>query len=348
MKIFNIDTLKLVREYRGITQKELSENLQIEHGTLSKIEKGILSTNKTLVDKISSFLDFPEDIFFQEIKKQTYDFYYKRNFAASVKRMKQNFAEMTMAAWHLSLLMDEVELPSINLPSWDIDVDGAPNRCADYLRSYWRTPNDRIINLSKILEDNGIVIIPLSLTEMDGYSQWLDGVMPIIFINKRLLAEDFRFVLAMELGHLIMHYGKKINPDRNIEEEAMRFAKEFLMPEFIFKAYCSSISLEKLADLKLYFRLSMQVILKNARAIQKITENQYRYILKQMTNLGYQKREPVILSKEQPMLLKEILSFYLQDLGYSKSELAGVLKLTEREMDYLYFDKLRLIKSGRI
>ena len=48
------------------------------------------------------------------------------------------------------------------------------------------------------------------------------------------------------------------------------------------------------------------------------------------------------------MLLKEILNFYLQDLGYSKSELAGVLKLTERELDYMYFDKLRLIKSGRI
>lgn len=348
MKTLNTEILKLAREVRLITQEELAMKIGIEQGTLSKIEKRLLSADVYIIEKISNVLDFPIDFFYQVKKVTPVEGHYRRRLSSSVKNMKKYIAQMTISEWHFVSMLDEIELPELKLPSWDVLEDGSPAMCAKFMREYWKMPKGHITNLTKFIEDNGIVIIALDLGELDGFSTLLMGNIPAIYVNKKLPADRYRITIAHELGHLIMHFGNKIRADRDLEEEAFQFGIELLVPENNIKPYLNKITIEKLADLKGYWYVSMASLLRYANTLGMVTGNQYRYLWMQMSSLGYKKNEPVVIPKESPEIINEILYGYLNDLGYTKNELAKILYLTENELDYLYFgkdSKLRVIRK---
>ena len=118
------------------------------------------------------------------------------------------------------------------------------------------------------------------------------------------------------------------------------FASELLIPSREIKPHLVKITIEKLAELKRYWKVSMQAILfKSYKQLSLITQNQYHYLWKQMSYLGYRKKEPVFIPVEKAKLVREIIDLHLNDLEYSKSELSTLLNITEREFDKLYFDE---------
>jgi Zn-dependent peptidase ImmA (M78 family)/DNA-binding XRE family transcriptional regulator len=348
MQKFNSEILRLAREARYITQNELATMLGVEQGTLSKIEKDILVIDDKLVQKISMVLDFPVDFFYQERKVMIVEGHYRRKVSTPVKKMKQYAAQMTIAEWHFLKLMDEIELPEIKLPSWDIFEDGSPAMCAKHLRDFWKIPKGRITNLTKLIEDNGVVIFPLNLGEMSGFSTYINGNIPVIYVNSSLSSDRYRLTIAHELGHLIFHFGHKVSQERDLESEAYEFAIELLVPESNIKTYFTKMSIDKLADLKSYWYVSMQALLRYANTLGMVTQNQYKYLWIQMGSLGYRKNEPVSIPVEKPSLISEIINAYVSDLGYSKEELASVLQVNLSELDRIYFGskgRLKLLRG---
>lgn len=349
MQKYNVEIIKLAREARFITQEELSQLLNIEQGTLSKVEKGILLADEGLIEKISKILDFPITFFYQEKKVIPVEGHYRRKISLPVKQMKQYIAQMTIAEWHLSRLMDEVELLPPNLPTWDVTKDGDPSMCARYLREFWKVPRGRIDNLTKLIEDNGIIIIPLDLGELDGFSTYFNGNIPVIFINKKLPPDRYRLTLAHEKGHLIMHFGNKVGQDRDLEKEAFQHGIEFLVPESQIRQYFSKVTIEKLADLKAYWYVSMQALLRYSNTLGMVKPNQYRYLWMQMGSLGYRRNEPVKIPSEKPSLISEIINVFITSLGYSKQELATVLETSMKDLEKFYFESennLRIIRGN--
>ena len=158
-----------------------------------------------------------------------------------------------------------------------------------------------------------------------------------------------RFTLAHELGHITMHQ-KSPNPE--IERQANEFASEFLMPERDIKPYLIDISIDKLASLKPFWKVSMSALLKRAVDLQMVTPRHSRTLWMQLSSAGYKSREPseLDLPKEPPTLLKEIINTYVNDMGYKTKELATMLHLFENEIQDLYFDKFdnaeQLIKEA--
>lgn len=348
MQKFNAEILKLAREARYITQEELSSMLGVEQGTLSKIEKDILTIDDRLVQKISKVLDFPVDFFYQDRKVMIVEGHYRRKVSTPVKKMKQYAAQMTIAEWHFLKLMDEIELPETKLPSWDVLEDGSPAMCAKHLRDFWKIPKGRITNLTKLIEDNGIVIFPLDLGEMSGFSTYINGNIPVIYVNSNLSPDRYRLTIAHELGHIIFHFGNKVSQERDLEGEAYEFAIELLVPEINIKPYFTKVSIDKLADLKSYWYVSMQALLRYANTLGMVTQNQYKYLWIQMGSLGYRRNEPVSIPVEKPGLITEIVNAYVSDLGYSKEELASVLQVNVSELDRIYFGskgKLKLLRG---
>lgn len=347
MHKFNSKILILAREARYITQVELSAILGVEQGTISKIEKEILTADDKLVEKISGALDFPVSFFYQDKKVMTVEGHYRRKVSTPVKRMKQYAAQMTIAEWHFLKLMDEIELPETRLPTWDIIEDGSPSMCAKHLRDFWRIAKGRLTNLTKLIEDNGIVIIPLNLGEMSGFSTYINGNIPVIYVNNNLSPDRYRLTIAHELGHIIFHFGNKVSQERNLESEAYEFAIELLVPEGNIRPYFTKISIDKLADLKSYWYVSMQALLRYANTLGMVTKNQYKYLWIQMGSLGYRRNEPVSIPMEKPGLITEIINAYVADLGYSKVELASILQLNMSELERLYFGangKLKVLR----
>lgn len=348
MQKFNSEILILAREARYITQVELSAMLGVEQGTISKIEKEILTADDKLVEKISRALDFPISFFYQDKKVMTVEGHYRRKVSTPVKKMKQYAAQMTIAEWHFLKLMDEIELPETRLPTWDVIEDGSPAMCAKHLRDFWKIPKGRVTNLTKLIEDNGIVIIPLDLGEMSGFSTYINGNIPVIYVNSNLSPDRYRLTIAHELGHIIFHFGNKVSQERNLESEAYEFAIELLVPEGNIRPYFTKISIDKLADLKSYWYVSMQALLRYANTLGMVTQNQYKYLWIQMGSLGYRRNEPVSIPTEKPGLITEIVNAYVSDLGYSKEELASVLQMNVSELERIYFaskGKLKVLRG---
>lgn len=113
----------------------------------------------------------------------------------------------------------------------------------------------------RLLERAGIIItIRFGVPEVDAIAQVVPELPPMIFVNQDAPMDRLRFTLAHELGHLVMH----AFPHPELEEEANRFAAEFLMPVANIRTQFAQVSLPVLAMLKKVWRVSMAALLQNA------------------------------------------------------------------------------------
>jgi Zn-dependent peptidase ImmA (M78 family)/DNA-binding XRE family transcriptional regulator len=337
----NPDMLKLARESRGLTQKELCEKMDVRQGTISKIENRLLPFGPEIAERATNALDYPIN-FFSRCKTihPLSVTYYRRNLNLSAKTLQQIEAKIDIACLHIESLMDSVEYGSPNLFVWDVKKYGEPERAAKTLREQWRIPKGPIRKLLQLIEDNGILVV-----EFDFGVDTVDGIavrgahnLPIIFFNKNLPNDRKRLTVAHELGHLAMHIGQIIEEDRDEEDEAFRFASEFLVPNADFSKSFTRLDLPTLAGMKQYWAVSMSSLIVKAQKTSRITANQARYLWAQMAKNNYLKREPQSLDVifEEPTLLKEVIDVHLNDLKYSTEELTTILALHPAEFKQLY------------
>lgn len=331
------ETIVLARESRGYTQKDLANLLGIEQGTISKIEKRIIEPNDNLVERISQILNYPIDFF--EAPLFRVQGLYRMKLSMPVSKFKTCEAVMTIVERHFSILHDAVELPEINIPSWNIEKSGSPEMAAIFTRESWRIPKGRIEDLTKLLENNGIVVISLDLGDLDALSTFSETHQPIIFLNKRRTSDRLRFNLAHELGHFVLHWRKIVSEERDKEKEANEFASEFLMPTRDIESQLFRLTLDKITELKRYWKTSMKAIVRKAYTLNAMTKDQYYYLNKQFNYMGYAKGEPELFPAEKPHLFNEILGLYINELNYTKEELAKLLKISVSELESLYFGR---------
>lgn len=352
MSKFNPEMLILAREVRGLSQAELANHLGITQGTFSKIENG-MSDGTDYLNRISKALDFPSDFFMQKGGSfKSNGHFYRKKVKVSRKDVLQAEALMSILKLNIEKLLKSVEIPNENLPKWNVEDQGPPTKYAQFLREYWKMPRGRVENLTKIIEDNGILVIHVNFpsSDMDGLSTHTRDNQPVIFLNRNLPGDRLRFTLAHELGHIGMHFGNLIDISRDIESEAMDFASEFLVPRSEFLPQVSRINIEKLAALKKYWKVSMAALLVHAKKLAVISDSVYRSLWTQFGILNIKKNEPkeLMVPVEKPTLIREIIDAFLNDLGYSSEELSNLLFLNLSDFEDLYLEqkvRLKIIHS---
>lgn len=68
---FNGKILRKVREERGITQTALCQDLDLDQGTYSKYERGVVKNPPaTKVKEFAEYFDVPYESFFAEMEKE--------------------------------------------------------------------------------------------------------------------------------------------------------------------------------------------------------------------------------------------------------------------------------------
>src|SRR2546421_1977476 len=108
---------------------------------------------------------------------------------------------------------------------------------------------------------------------------------PLFFVDTRRFTWDrLRYTLAHELGHLIMHHD---STDADAERQADIFAAEFLMPSRDVRPYLYNLTVEKLANLKTYWKVSMSALIKRASDLDAITSRHARTLWMKMAQAGY-------------------------------------------------------------
>ena len=330
----NPKMIQLAREYRGMTQKTLAALLEVAPGAVSRMESDLLAVSEEMLLKLSTELRLPQR-FFQE-PANIYPLgvhFYRKAKTIPQRSLTAINAEINVDSIRIDKLLDAAELAVTNIPN--IDLETEPDKyktAADVARAVrvaWSVPEGPIENMSKLLEDVGIIVVfgDFNTRFFDSVSFATRKGNYVVFVNSQMPGDRIRYSLAHECGHIIMH---RI-PHARIEDEANEFAGEFLMPGKSIRPYLSKVTLETLANLKRYWRVSMQAILMRARRLDMLTENQYSYLWVQMSKMGYKTHEPIEIPQESPSLLQEIVKIYTGEYRYSDEELKELLYLDDEE-----------------
>jgi Zn-dependent peptidase ImmA (M78 family)/transcriptional regulator with XRE-family HTH domain len=345
--LLNHRLLILAREARGMTQGELASATGIRQGTLSKYETGFLEPPKVAVAELAACLGFPESFFYQD--GQPYGFppyHYRKRKKLSAKTLGRIAAEMNLRRMHVKTMSISFERKTNGLiPEIDPDEYHGkgtrrldPEDVARTLREMWMLPRGPIPNMVELLESNGAIVIPCDFgTELlDALSQRLDGMPVLIFANINAPADRLRLTLAHELGHMVLHT-TTLHDDDKMEDEADAFAGAFLLPADDIKPQLRrGLDLRHLANLKLFWKVSMAAIAVRADRLNLVTPYQKKAFWMEMGRLGYRRREPNEPPREQARALKEMIAFHRNKLGYSNAEMAKLLHLLEAEFSQMY------------
>lgn len=334
----NPKMISIARESRGLNQTELSKKLNISISNISRMEYGMLSDikNDTLA-KLSDALDYPVSFFYQDFSIQPPNVHYRKRLTLSPKIVKKADALMNIYRGNIEKLLDTVILKEANLPIFNDNKYGTPKKVAAYLRSFWKVETGPIKDLVTLVEKNGIIIIPFDFEteKIDGRSMMTDDGHPVIFLNKFHVGERQRLTLSHELGHICMHLRTFPTFGRDEEAEAFEFASEFLMPESEIKYEFNKLSLEKLADLKRVWKMSMAAILYWAEKLGAISPNQSRYLWAQYSAMGYKRQEPLPVHLDAATLITRMVNLYIDNMEFESAiaynEVANIFSLNPEE-----------------
>jgi Zn-dependent peptidase ImmA (M78 family) len=334
-KHYNNDILKLLRKSRNLSQNEICNYLELSQGNYSKIEQGLMEPPESFVQQTASFFGVDNSFFSQsEEYYSPVNPYHRSRSTLQIGDRDRVEAIANIYRIHLKKLLEAVEIVYNFMPV-PISDSLPPEEIARLTRRNLRLPNGPISNLTKLLEDNGVLVITYDFeTEaLDGFTiHGAKDVLPVIYFNSMFPGERIRLTLAHELGHLIMHC--QIQENRDIEKEAFAFAAEFLMPakdimQDLRYINTMKLNVETLLRLKRKWKVSMNALLKRAEDLNVLTKNQTKYLWMQMSKNGFRTKEPYPMHIEQPSLLKELINVYKNKLQYSTNDLSVLLKVTE-------------------
>lgn len=343
---FNRAMLQVARAARGFTQGELAERAGVTQALISKLENGLTSDpSPDTVTALSLSLNLPTAFFYCAEKPHGLPpFHYRKRSKLGKKALDKIEADINLRRMHLARLLTSYEVNSTrDFPSIDLDkMQWTPQQAAEYLRGYWMIPRGPIENLTEIVERAGAIIIQLDFDTslLDALSFRLPGMPPLIFMNSAVPGDRYRFTLAHELAHLVLHNHPET--EEQMEEQADEFSAELLMPAREIRSYLSQPSLGKLARVKAYWKVSIKALIVQCSRLKLITPSQYTGLNVNYSKAGYSRGEPFPIPMEKASRLSDAIKFHLQTLNYSLEEIAQLLMLNVSEFSALYTEQPRL------
>lgn len=325
--------ITLAREYRGYTQSELSKKVSgVSQSNLSKYEKGLGGLSDDAVDKIISYLDFPKSFFYYNIFNNIQYAHYRKRSTITKQLRTSLSTDLKLIGFIIDMMSDSLEWPEYNFSSFDVENGHFPESIARFLRKKIGLKEIYPVeNIIQLLEENGIIVVEYDspTDKFDGVSFTTDSGVPVIVINKYFSNDRKRFTLAHELGHLVMHIlnDTPISEYRDKEDEANRFASEFLMPESAILNSLYGLKISDLGQLKSFWLTSMASIIYRAKELKAIDDNRAKYLNIELSRRGYKKKEPIQVSIDEAVLFKAAFSMHKNDLDYSDNDFVNGFSL---------------------
>ncbi|MBE7633322.1 XRE family transcriptional regulator [Tenacibaculum finnmarkense] len=332
---FNHSQFIFAREYRGIGQTDLSKKIKgLSQSNLSKFEKGFDVLSENIIYELINFLNFPVTFFTKKINNDIEIAHYRKKSGITKAVKVQLDSNNKIIGYLVDQLNDSVDYPDFSLRPLDPE-EYTPEEVARFTRKLiGLDKREPVINIFKYLESNGIIVIEFDdvTDKFDGVSFLTDKGNPVIVINRNFSNDRKRFTLAHELGHILMHCtGDFPNPmhrdEKQKENEANRFASEFLMPAFGIQNSLLGLSLYDLAPLKKYWHTSKQSIIRRAKDLRSIPENRATYFMIELSRMGERKVEKTLVYIDKPVIFKNAYELHKKELNYSDEDLSKAFYL---------------------
>jgi Zn-dependent peptidase ImmA (M78 family)/transcriptional regulator with XRE-family HTH domain len=333
----NSRMLSTARDAQGLTQTQLANMCGVAQSNLSKAEIGTRPLLSDEIERVAvalrvtpELLDWPDEVH----GFGSPSFFHRKQQSLPQKALRAIQARVNLLRMRIDRLANTVEIDApLSIPHIEIEDVGGAQEVAKMLRAAWRLPMGPVGNLVHAVELAGGVIVRRNFKthRINAISVWHPNSPPIFVLNETLTPERQRFVLAHELGHMVMHEGQTPRP--TAEAEADLFAEELLMPAAEVHTDLSNLDLRKAAALKPYWQVPMQSIILRAEHLGYISNGRCRSLHAYMNKLGYLPTEPMPLAREVPSVLADMVDLHLDEYGYRADELARALGM--RTDDFL-------------
>lgn len=147
----NYKQVTFAREYRGVSQTELSKAVQgLSQSNLSKFEKGLGGLSEEVLKRIFDFLNFPISFFERKIQTSLETANYRKKSSISKALIQEFETACMMLGYIIDELSDSVDFPEFTLKTIDIEDGYTPEQIAIFTRKNFRIPADEPIELSLI------------------------------------------------------------------------------------------------------------------------------------------------------------------------------------------------------
>nr|WP_243757630.1 ImmA/IrrE family metallo-endopeptidase [Allobranchiibius sp. GilTou38] len=226
------------------------------------------------------------------------------------------------------------EFPAPQLPEFHVEAGDTvgPDLAARHVRQAWDLDHGPAGHQVRLLETHGVLVVfsPPGAAAIDAYS-FAAADRPTVVLNP--IKKDYyrqRFDVAHELGHLVMH-GEAEPGSKAIEDQAHRFASEFLMPaeevHDLLPTAMGRSAWTTLFRLKEQWGVSVSALLFRARQLGRLSDVSYRNAMIRMSQQGWRRDEPgAIASIEQPSLMPRSLEL-LNSVGITADELIAQCRI---------------------
>ncbi|KUG19205.1 MAG: XRE family transcriptional regulator [Methanomicrobiaceae archaeon] len=313
------ERLKMARQMRGLSQRELAGRAGVSANAISKYERGINIPGSGVLIRLSKALDVKIEYF---LRPKTYHIKLE---APAFRRLEMSHKEEVIVKervrdW-LERYLEVEDLLDIDMTSafrmplgYPIQVSGIEEieRVAEKLRYEWNLGFDAIESLTDLLEDRGIKVgvVPAPET-FEAVTFWFNST-PVVAVRDGVPGDRQRLSLAHELGHLMVLPPEDMDTEEGREKCAFRFAGAFLVPESIAKMELGErrtrLDLFELHLLKHKYGLSMQAWIYRARDLGIISQKEYHRLFEIFSEKNWRQREPGDqIPPEEPKRMKRLV-----------------------------------------
>jgi Zn-dependent peptidase ImmA (M78 family)/transcriptional regulator with XRE-family HTH domain len=305
------ERLTQARKLRGLSMSDLAIKTGLSRQSISLFEsknRGITPSPETLIN-LSNKLNVNITFFTLPLRKSENEHMAASayNFRSLKSASKLNRESAKVCLHILAGMVDYFEeyvevsnqLPIFDVPHFSELSDDQIEGFATAARRYWGLGDGVIPDLTKLLENKGVIIAYLDFANgIEGVSAWIEN-KPVVVLSNKATAVRSRASLAHELGHLILHQTltneeleNKETLDR-IESQAWHFAGCFLMPQSTISNEVYSTNIDNLTLVKSRWLVSIGMILQRVLKIKLISEHQYVRARQKLASLNYLKKEPL-------------------------------------------------------
>lgn len=325
------DTVRLVRESRGLKVKDLADLLGKTPGYVSKVELGQLTLTEPVLTATARALDVPVDLLSQVIPAQQDEGVHFRSQNRTPQWVRRKvIADANWLGFTLNCLLGQMdaEFPHV-LPDFDVDqLEDGPVEAAQLLRRLWRLVGP-VRDLAGLLESAGVFILPMApdVQTIDAITVRTPGTATAVILLREDVPEDRkRHTLAHELGHLVLDVHSKPVSMRDLEQRADAFAGEFLAPYDELRDELVGLTpskLDHLVTLQQYWGVSVPALVRRAYLAGQLTEVQYRYWFRVLNARNMLRGAQLSTYPVRPRAATDVFAA-LRAEGYSPTEITDL------------------------
>ncbi|AGP31774.1 helix-turn-helix domain-containing protein [Corynebacterium terpenotabidum] len=336
---FSFDPVRLTqaRFAAGLSKAKLASLVGVSPAAIGQYESQSSTPRRDLLPTLAQALDVPVEYFTtgRPIGRVDGSQAHFRSLRSTSARDRAKAIAFIEQVWELTFALEKkVRFPNVNLPLID-QAHADPLSAAQELRSHWGLGTKPVKHLAALVESHGTIVSLLTMANADvarvGAFSTSHLARPVIIVTPERARSVFvyRFTIAHELGHLLLH-GEAAPGDKQQEREADQFAAEFLTPRSqIMNLLPRKVDLSRLDELSRHWGVSVDSLLLRMKETGTVSESSIRrgyQRLNQLRSSGLDTLEPVnAYPGEVPSMLAQA-SELADQAGYGQAALATELK----------------------